>query len=264
MKSTSIFYFFLLSLTFISCGIRTGFSSVNNPLPGPFVNRTTYPNDLAGAERFQDLVGGIVIIKQYMDPLMVGLIRPPMFISLIKPITDPNTYYKSRVQKGGEAQGSYLAFAAKFSVEDMAELELIDAAWSGITYDVDSTFEHILRKAEAWVASHPKSDTSVKRIWIKEVTLTRQLYSSLTKIKSNASGVVGPVVGVKAGVYNSNENVIKSVILGLVAYDIDQMVAQGKRLKGIAGSTDQIMKLSAFTNSIIDGKINFSIENEKN
>ncbi len=245
----------------IGCkGIKPGFSSVNNPLPGPFVNRTVYPNDLAGAIRFQDLVGGIVTMKNNTDPIQIGQIRPPKFISEVKAITDPNTYYKSRVSKGGEAQGGYLAFAAKFSSEDLAELELVDAAWSGITYDVDTTFNNILRQAEKWVETHPKTDTGIKRIWVKEVTLTRQLYTSLTKISASASGVVGPVVGVKAGVYNSNENVIKSVILGLVAYDIDKMVAQAKSLKGIAGGNEKIIKFSLVPNTRIEGNLSIRLQ----
>jgi hypothetical protein len=183
----------------------------------------------------------------------IGLIRPAAYVKNIVPITDPNNYYKSRIQKGAEIQGSYLAFAANFSADKMAQLELSDIARAGIDWD-GTNFDDVITQATSWIATHPNADTTVTRIWIKDVVLTKRIYSDFTKISANASGQVGPVVGVKGGVYNNNESLIKSIILSFDAYDIDKMVSNAKSVESIGGNSADRIKFSKVKN-VIDGEL---------
>jgi hypothetical protein len=171
-------------------------------------------------------VGNVLRVKKNDDPIRIGLIRPTDYKNIIIPITDPNNYYKSRIQKGAEAKGSYLAFAVNFKADQLAELELVDIARASVAFDNDSVFQHVIDKATIWVREHPYSDTSIKRLWIKSVVLTRRIYEDFTNVGVKASGQVGDVVGVSTGVYNKSEQSIKSVIIAFEAFDIDELVKQ--------------------------------------
>ncbi len=224
------YYFLGIILAFYACsGVKFANSPTNKALPDSFTKRSLYPAGVAGYE-FQDLVGNIIKIKANEDPVRIGVIRPDTYDNAVIPITDPNNYYKSRVQKGAEAQGSYLSFAAEFSAEQLAELELVDIARAGITLDNSTVFQQILTKATSWVQQHPKNDTSIKRLWIKSVVLTRRIYNDFTNVGAKASGQVGNVVGVSTGVYNKSEESDKSVIISFESFDIDEFVkvASGK------------------------------------
>jgi hypothetical protein len=251
--------FFIVFLGLFSCrGLKPGESPVNIPIPKEFADRTVFPTDLAGANRFQDLAGSIITFKAATTPIFAGLARPDSYVAVSVPITDPNTYYKSRIQKGAEIQGGYLQFAAGFTADQMAELELIDISWAGISFDTETPWNQVIKKAQTWVETHPKTDTTIKRWWIKEVTLTRRVFTSYAKIKADASGTVGPIVGLKAGIYNNNDNSVKSVIIGLVAYDIDQMVAQSKSVQGLAGQSTTVLKFSKVGETFMADTLNIS------
>lgn len=253
MLKRSFIYLLLAGLSFSSCaGVKFGESTVNATLPDVFKDKAVYPAGVAGY-KFEDLVGVIILVKKGQDPLPIGLIRPTAYVRNVIPITDPNNYYKSRIQKGAEAQGSYLSFAANFSADRMAELELSDIARAGIHWD-GTNFDEVITQAAAWVESHPNADPTVTRIWVKDVVLTKRIYSDYTKIAADASGQVGPVVGVKGGIYNNAENVIKSVILSFDAYDIDKMVSNAKSVESIGGTSIDRIKFSKVKNTI-DGQI---------
>jgi len=251
-KWPSIIYLNLL-LSLASCGgVKFGPAPVNTPMPEVFTNKAVYPAGVAGYT-FESLVGVVLHTKKNNDPTPVGIIRPAAHIVEVVPITDPNNYYRSRIQKGAEAQGGYLAFAASFSLDQMAEIELNDIARSGIEW-TGTNFNDVLTQATAWVASHPKADTSITRLWIKDAVLTKRIYTDFTKIQANASGQAGPVVGVKSGVYNNSENLIKSVILSFVAYDIDKMVANAATIESISGDSDEKIKF-ARSQMVIEGTL---------
>ncbi|MBX2920955.1 MAG: hypothetical protein KF746_02095 [Chitinophagaceae bacterium] len=98
-------------MSLFSCRrLKPGESPVNIPIPKEFADRTVFPTDLAGANRFQDLAGSIITFKTAATPIFAGLARPDSYVAVSVPITDPNTYYKSRIQKGAEVQGDYLQF----------------------------------------------------------------------------------------------------------------------------------------------------------
>lgn len=232
-------------------GVKFAPANTNEPIPDAWKNRALYPAGVAGYE-FQDLVGNVLVIRNSQDPLRVGLIRPDSYENKVIPITDPNNFYRSRIQKGAEAEGAYLAFAAKFSADDMAELTLVDVARAGIVLNDAGSFAEILSKMKAWVASNPKADPNSQRLWVKAVVLSRRAYSSHTKIDSNASGQVGDVTGVKTGVYRKDESTIKSVIIGFEAFDIDELSKQPPALGLTAGVLENLVEKHRFV-GLIEG-----------
>ncbi|NLD49253.1 MAG: hypothetical protein GX660_18995 [Clostridiaceae bacterium] len=258
MKKTKLAILMIITGLFISCsGVKFANAPVNKDVPDAFKKRALYPAGVAGYE-FQDLVGSIIRIKNTEDPIRIGLIRPNNYQNVVIPITDPNNYYKSRIQKGAEIKGSYLAFAADFKAEQLAELELVDIARAGIAFENDSVFQQIVDKAEKWVTQHPNKDTSIVRLWIKSVVLTRRIYNDFTNVGAKASGQVGDVVGVSTGVYNKSEESIRSVLIAFEAFDIDELVknaAQKDTVQPfIPKSNERTKEFSEYT-GIIKGKI---------
>ena len=186
----------ILALTLTGCaGVRFAQSPVNADLPESFTKRALYPAGIAAYD-FQDFVGNILKIKQNEDPIRIGIIRPNLYEAKIIPIDEPNNYYKSRIQKGASTKGSYLAFTGSFSDDQLAEVELVDIARSGISFDNQNIFQEIVDKAKNWVSNHPKTDPTIKRLWVKSAVVTRKLYNDFVKIDANASGQTGDVVGV--------------------------------------------------------------------
>jgi len=247
-------YLALFVLAFSGCyGVRFNPASVNDPIPEAFTKRTLYPAGIAGYD-FQDLVGNVLLIREGADPLRIAIIRPDNYEIKAIPIEDPNNYYRSRIQKGAEVQGTYLAFAAALNVEDMVELTLTDISRAGIAIDSNVIWENITRKAAEWVKFHPKKDTAVRRLWIKSAVLSRKNLHKYDKISANARSQVGEVTGVKTGVYLKSEQVIKSVILGFEAFDIDELVNQFEISGFIPSSRDDILN-NTRVESIIKGTL---------
>ncbi|NKF90716.1 hypothetical protein GO286_03002 [Ralstonia solanacearum] len=201
-------------------GVKFAPASVNEPIPDTFSKRAVYPAGVAGYE-IGNLVGNVLIVREGADPVRVDVIWPSGFVPTITPITDPNSYYRSRIQAGAQAQGEYLAFAAKFSADEMADLTLADAAMSSVDFSQAATWPDVRGKIATWVRTHPKSDSGSRRLWVKTVVLTRKVYNSYSKIGADASGQVGEVTGVKTGIYRKSDNEIKSVIIGYEAFDVD-------------------------------------------
>lgn len=211
----------LSALMLSGCGgVRFAPASVNEPIPDTFSKRAVYPAGVAGYE-IGDLVGNVLIVHDGAEPVRVDVIRPNGFVPKITPITDPNSYYRSRIQAGAQAQGEYLAFASKLSTDEMADLILADVAMSNVDFSQAATWSDVKGKIAAWVHQHPKSDSGSHRLWVKTVVLTRRVYNSYSKIAADASGQVGEVTGVKTGIYRKSENDIKSVIIGYEAFDVD-------------------------------------------
>jgi hypothetical protein len=249
--------FIFLSIIFVGCGgVKFAQAPINLDLPESFKQRSAYPAGVMGYQ-FQDLIGSILLIKRDVNPIILGIIRPDSFISKMIPITDPNNYYKSRIQKGAELKGSYLAFASNLSKEDLVEYELIDIARAGIEFTSSETFSQIVNKSKQWVRNNPKTDSSNVRLWIRAVVLTKESRYAFTKIDINAKGQVGDVVGVSTGIYHKNENSNRGVLISFEAIDID-VLAQQSLSDSERFSTELIirkLKSSFYTKPIVD-KIN--------
>jgi len=213
---------------FGSCGVRFANAPVNADLGNVLDKRAIYESRVE-PYTFQDLAGSILSIKDTLNPIKIGVISPAGFKDSVIPITDAQSlnFYHSIIQRGAEAQGSYLAFAANFSADQMAELTITDIARAGVILD-QNNFAEISSKLIDWVATHPRIDTTYRRIWIQSVVLSAKLYNSGTKIKADASGQVGSVVGLKTGVYNTNGETIKSTIIAFESIDVDQFAGQAK------------------------------------
>lgn len=194
----------------------------NTPLPPAMRDLAIYPAGVAGYD-FQDLVGNILSLKPPSAPLRIGLIRPTGYQNVVIPIDDPNNYYHSRIQKGAEVQGSYLTFAASLKDDELVDLLLLDSARAGITLTSSGIWKDITTQLAAWVKAHPKGDS--QRIWIKSVVLTRQVYSSESKVGAKAKDQVGDVVGVSGDVYRKSEDEQRSVVIAFEAFDVDELVA---------------------------------------
>lgn len=207
------------------CGVTFGKAPVNAPLPDEFTKRAIYNGAIAGYD-FQDLVGNILFIPATGDPLRIDLIRPKGYKNDVIAIPDPNNYYHSRIQRGAEAKGSYLAFAASFKDDEMAELTLLDKARAGIQITDTAIWADIKNQILGWVKVHPKADPNSQRLWVKSVVLSGRMYKSSSHISANASGQVGNVVGMSTGVYHMNDDEIKSVTIGFESFDIDKLAAQ--------------------------------------
>lgn len=237
-----------------SCsGVKFAAASVNKQVPESFTQRAVYPAGVAGYD-FQDLVGNILFTEAEKDPLRIDVIRPAGYVSAVIPITDSNSFYRSRVQQGAEAQGSYLAFAAKFSAEDMAELTLDDIARAGIEIKDGAMWVDIQKKLVAWVKAHPKVNANAKRLWVKSVVLSRRVYNSHTKIDANASAQVGDVTGVKTGVYRKDEDGIKSVMLGFEAFDVDRLASELAKPRELALAPAALFENARYV-GVIEGKL---------
>ncbi len=238
-------------------GVKFANAPVNKELPESFTKRALYPAGVAAYE-FQDLVGNILLIKKNEDPMRIGMIRPKDYQNVVIPITEPYNYYKSRIQKGAEVKGSYLVFAANFTSEQMAELELVDIARAGITLENVSILQQIIDSAYNWVNQHPNNDPSITRLWVKSVVLTRRIYNEFTNVGAKATGQVGDVVGVSTGVYNKSEESIRSVLIAFEVFDIDKLVKESKSKGAIQAiiplSWERLEDITSY-HEIINGKI---------
>lgn len=253
MKAMWIAVLVAVALTCGCSGVKFAATPVNRQIPEAFTQRTIYPGSVAGYD-FQDLVGNILFIETGKNPLRIDVIRPAGHVNAVIPITDSNNFYRSRIQAGAEAQGSYLAFAAKFSAEEMAELTLDDIARAGIELRDEATWTDIKNKIIAWVQVHPKTNPNSSRLWIKSVVLSRRVYNSYTKIDANASGQIGDVTGVKTGVYRKDEDGIKSVMIGFDAFDVDRLATEASKKKALSFSPTESFEKARYT-GVIEGTI---------
>lgn len=243
----------LVVLATCGCGVRFASAPTNVQIPEAFTKRCVYPGGVAGYD-FYDLVGNVLVLKNGEDPFRIGVIRPTEYINTVIPITESNNFYRSRIQLGAEVQGAYLAFAAKFSAEDMAELTLDDIARAGIEFRAEATWDEITDKIVAWVKEHPNVDAGSSRLWIKSVVLSRRVYNGYTKIDGNASGQVGDVTGVKAGVYRKDDEGIKSVILGFEAFDVDRLASEISRKYAAPPFPDDMLERTRYI-GVLEGTI---------
>lgn len=226
-----------------SCGVRFTPVTPNLNLPEAYNERSIYPGGIA-IYAPEDLAGNILTIRENEKPITGGKIIPAKTAIKYVPLTADQSlnYYNSKITKGGEAQGNYLSFAASFKGDEMAELEMVDIGFVNISLNTDQ-FNELKKEAQAWVKTHPKDNSGVKRIWVKSVVLTSRRFTSSTKISANASGIATPAVKVGANVYSTSNTSIRSVLMGFEAYDMDEL---GKNDIKLASVDDPEVALKAF------------------
>lgn len=195
----------LLAVSITGCG-GVKFAAdpnINKGLPKDFVKRDLYEKTDIFKYRLSDLVGHILVCrtvagKQKTEDCDLKLTR------IVKPNTSPDiempkqVIYKSKVNSQASAQGSYLAFTANFSAEQVAEVTITDSTLIAIkSEDVPKDL------LQAYVADNP-NDGSVKRYWIQAALLTTLIQTDFTKISADAKGVVGNTAGVGTSVFNEH------------------------------------------------------------
>ena len=154
-------------------------------------------------------------------------------------------FYHSLIKKGAEANGSYLAFAAKFKADDVSEVTISDIARSGIIL-TENNWNEIKPKIIAWASLHPKN-AGETRIWIKAVVVSRETTKDLTDITGDTSAQIGNVVSVEGKVYNSRSEETRTPIISFEALDIDELAVEAKDKSNnntIINNTIQLTNLS--------------------
>ena len=233
-----------------SKGVTFASVTPNLSLPAAYTSRSVYASGVAAYE-FQDLTGNVLLISKdsTVNPLRVVIVRPTAFPDSVpvRLLTEQQSlnYYHSIVTKGAAVQGNYMAFAAKFSQDQIADYTIVDVAFASIPFN-QASFTEIVNGLKKYVQEHPKPADGGKRIWIKSVVLSSTLYTAGNQIKANASGVVGPTMGVNGNVYNTNNQTIKGTVIGFDYFDIDELVGQPTR-----GVAEQLKVLEATAKPII-------------
>ncbi len=216
-------------------------SAPHDNLPDQYINRSILDPSVQ-SYIFEQLPGSIILIKKNQNPALIGFVTPPGFKASVIPITADESlnYYHSIITSKVSTKANYLAFAADFSTDDMAELTLVDVARAGIDINA-TTFPQITDGLTAWVATHPLADTSEHRIWISSTVLTSRVYNIGTKINADASGQVGTVVGVSGNVYNTNTTAFKSTIISFISFDVDKLINQNLNAAKTKQDTSKIL-----------------------
>jgi hypothetical protein len=249
-------------MTGCSTGIKFASVTPNLDLPSAYTSRSIYQSGVAAYE-FQDLVGNILIIKKSSldNPIRAGVITPTGFkdtVTLISSAASLN-YYHSVITKGGALKGNYLAFSADFTDDEMADFTLVDVARASIEFNA-TTYTDVATQLKTWVQQHPKTDSTIKRIWIKDVVLSSSLYTAGTKISENASGVIGSTLGVNGSVYNTNNQTIKNTIICFEYFDVDDLVGTLSHIGADAITGDlniplaKVQSLKALPSIVISGR----------
>jgi len=222
MKDLALFILTFFVLVLSGCvGVRFADETINRVLPDDFKNRNIYPETDIFKYKLDSLVGRILVCQP--DQINDRICDCDLKITrIIKNGTTPETIspeqkvFSSKIDQGASAQGSYLAFAAKFSAEQVAEILITDSALVFIKDD-DVPIEDL----KQYVQSNPRVGQE-KRFWIQGALLATIIQRELIKIDTDAEGVVGNVSGIKGGVYNHRGQESNDYRISLLMPDIDR------------------------------------------
>lgn len=223
----------LLASTFIviilsACsGVKFADERVNKNLPLDFKNRNIYPKTDIFKYELDSLVGRILVCKpdqidnnEYKCDLKLQRILkkdPDTGQTLFPETKTPDQLvYSSKIDRDASAQGSYLAFAASFSADQVSEILITDSALV-FTKDSDIPVNDLLN----YVKANPKNQDE-QRFWVQGALLATIVQRDLTKIETNAEGVVGNTTGVKGQVFNSTGEESIDYRISLLIPNIDQ------------------------------------------
>ena len=208
----------VMCLSLVGCG-GVKFGNVpdwNIGLPDDFRNRILYENTDILKYSLDQLVGHVV----YKDPDSAFVLKHRILVVNFTPVVtalDPATsqLYRSKIDRGAAAQGSYLVFAANLSESQAAEITIQDVAVSLVPSE---KIPNTLLVAEA---NKPKPNPKTKRYWIQGVLLATIAKAFYNQIDASASGVVGNTFGIGGKVYNNQSAANKDYKISLLLVDID-------------------------------------------
>lgn len=202
-------------------GIKFADEPMNRSLPEDYKNRKIYQQSDIFKYKLDSLVGRILVCKQKIGDkskldcdLKLAPIRKDNSTPLIK--TPEQKVYSSKIDRGAAAEGSYLAFAAKLSADQAAEVLITDSVLVFIQDD-----DIPIEKLKAYVKANPKVGNE-NRYWIQGALLATIITRNLIKIDSNASGVVGTATGLKGQVYKNEGLEAIDYKISLLMPDIDR------------------------------------------
>ena len=198
------------------CGVKFANETLNKDLPKDLTSRTLYPQTAIYKYHLDQLIGSIVYYDNNKNLKRVERVIRDNYIPSVKFVPDTDgVLYKSKINSGASAKGSYLAFSASLTADQMAEVIIRDIAH--IYIDDEDVPRALLNKARVYAR-----DKNVQLYWIQGLLLSTRNLEYYQKISTNASGVVGNTAGVEGGVYNSRGMTSKDYDIALELVDLKQ------------------------------------------
>jgi hypothetical protein len=211
----------IIVCAFIGCGgVSFEALRLSNDLPESFKQRNLYLDE-SGTVKYKltELVGRVIYQDSSAhrnDTKTVILAKD--YVPALEVIKDADgQIFEGLVNKEASAKGSYLAFAGSLSSKQVASVTIADR---NIVYvnNKDIPWAMLLDEAKL---SAPKP--SIRRLWIQGALLSSIDITKLDSIGSNASGVVGPTLGVEGKVYNKKSESIHDYRVSVLAVDLDKL-----------------------------------------
>jgi len=223
----------ILSVSITGCsGVKFASDpNFNRNLPQDFVKRDLYEKTDIFKYRLDDLVGHILVCKTVTDKpktedcelKLTRIIKDNTSLVTEMP---KQAIYRSKVNSAAATQGSYLAFTANFSVDQIAEVTITDSTLIAVKAE-DVPIDAL----KTYVTNNP-NDGLVKRYWIQAALLATLVQKDYTKIKADASGVVGNTTGIGGSVYNEHGSDSYDWRISMLLPDIDKDLDKKFALSG--------------------------------
>ena len=210
----------LLAVSCIACGVKFKDAPVNLSLPDYFKTRNLYDRTDIWRFKLPELVGFIIADSGSGTYDRLRRIVKDGYEAKLEIIPDADKkVFSSRIDRGAEAEGSYLLFSAGLKANQMAEVSIEDVSLVFIN-DADIPWERLRTEA----GTHPPN-TNARRFWIQGALLTTITINYYQEISANASGVVGETFGAKGKVYNKQGTTQRDFKISLELVDVDQLAA---------------------------------------
>lgn len=198
-------------------GVRFGNLALNEELPEDWKNRNLYHNTSIFKHQLQDLAGSLLQKREgETEFVRVGRVVNPGYAPALK-LMDDGKVYESKIDRGAEVQGGYLAWAAKLQANQKASVVIQDVSMVFIPYP-DIPWKELSRIA---ISQPPARD--VQRYYVQGVLLSSIVIEKYAEIEANASGVIGATIGVAGKVYTREGSVARDFRIALEIIDIDKL-----------------------------------------
>jgi hypothetical protein len=189
-------------------GVRFADVALNKDLPADYKNRVLWPQTDAFKYNLTQLAGHVIV----GDPKTGEFERGPRYIKEgYEPklgVIEDGAVYNSKVTNSAAANANYLAFAAKLSNDEAAEVTIVD------TNDVFIPYEQIPHDALAEEARKPAPEGRAK-YYVQGVLLATITIKNYHKIEADASAVAGNTFGGGGKVFNEANDVSKDFKISL-------------------------------------------------
>jgi hypothetical protein len=210
----------LLAVFCVACGVKFKDVPVNLSLPDDFKARNLYDQTDIWKFKLPELVGFIISDSGSGTYDRLRRIVKDGYEAKLEIVPDADKkVYSSRIDRGAEAEGSYLLFSAGLQANQMAEVVIEDVSLAFIN-DADIPWERL--RTEAGIRP---PNSNARRFWIQAALLTTITINYYQEISANASGVVGETFGAKGKVYNKQGTMQRDFRISLALVDLDQLAA---------------------------------------